>query len=437
MNRYNLVSAGGVFILIFFSWLFSAYRKQVNMRVIVCGLALQCVCAVFIFCVPMGVQFFLFMNKCVVMLLNASSAGTEFVFGRLALSPGTVNQQGESSLGFFLAFQGLPTIIFFSSLMAILYFYNIIPVVIRFFSRIFGAVMKVSGAESLVAASNIFVGIESAFTVRPHLNTMTRSELCTVLSAGMATVASNVLALYVYSLRAQFPNIAGHLVSASLLSAPAALMMSKILLPETEQPKTLGVVVAMEYEKENSVFEAVINGAQAGAKMIVGIAAVLIAVLGLVAVCDLLLSSVGSMMHALFAVQGEWSLKGVCGYVFYPFTLVMGVPFADTGVIAKIIGERIIVTEVVAYQDLARVLQAGGLVHPRSAVIATYALCGFAHVASLAIFVGGLSALAPTRVCDIAQVAPRALCAATLACFLTACIAGIFFTNSSLLLGAV
>jgi len=233
-------------------------------------------------------------------------------------------------------------------------------------------------------------------------------------------------------LKAQFPTIAGHLVSASLLSAPAALVMSKIIFPEKAKPQTLGVHVRPFYEKESSLFEAIINGANAGVKMIVGIVALLIAVLGLVALVDLLLSALGTKV---FNLKTDLSLKTIFGYIFYPFTIILGVPVSDAGIISRIIGERVIVTEVVAYKDLAAALEQNLLQHPRSAVITTYALCGFAHLASMAIFVGGISALAPDRTRNIAAVALRALAAATLACLMTACVAGTFFTRGSILLG--
>jgi CNT family concentrative nucleoside transporter len=243
------------------------------------------------------------------------------------------------------------------------------------------------------------------------------------------------LALYVYSLKSQFPTIAGHLVSASLLSAPAALAMSKIMFPEKQTPETLGTHVKPFYEKENSIFEAIIHAANAGVKMIVGIVALLIAVLGLVALADLILSALGAKINLLFDIDFNWSLKAIFGYIFYPFTLILGVPPSDAWTISKIIGERTIVTEIVAYKDLAVVLEKNLLQHPRSAVIAVYALCGFAHLTSMAIFVGGVCALVPERTRDTARVALRALLAATLACLLTACVAGTFFTEGSILLG--
>ena len=436
MDIYNLVSFAGIFVLIGFAWILSADKKNMNRRVIGWGIGLQILIGLFIFVVPAGSKLFLVVNDIVVSILESASAGAKFVFGRLALAPDQVSETGEESLGFILAFQAFPTIIFFSALIAILYYFGIMPLVIRGFAYVFTKLMRISGAESLVAAGNIFVGIESTLTVKPYLSRMTNSEICTILTAGMATVASNVLALYVFSLKAQFPTIAGHLVSASLLSAPAALVMSKVIFPERQSPQTLGINVRPFYEKEKSLFEAIINGANSGVKMIVGIVALLIAVLGLVALADLLLSAVGAKINLLFGIEGQWSLKAIFGYIFYPFTLVLGIPPSDAGAVSKIIGERLIVTEVVAYKDLAVALEQNLLQHERSAVITTYALCGFAHLASMAIFVGGISALAPDRVRNIGGVALRALLAATLACLLTACVAGTFFTKGSILLGS-
>ena len=435
MDIYNLVSFSGIFVLIGFAWLLSREKRNMNWKVIIWGVILQMIIAFFVFVVPAGVKVFLFVNDIVIKILESSTAGAKFVFGRLALSPGQSDEMGEKSLGFILAFQGFPTIIFFSALISILYYFNIMQQVIRGFAYVFTKLMRVSGAESLVTACNIFVGVEANLTVKPYLSRMTQSELCTVLTAGMATVASNVMALYVFSLKDVFPTIAGHLISASLLSAPAALVMSKVIFPESGKPETLGIHVRPYYEKEKSFFEAIINGANAGVQMIVGIVALLIAVLGLVALVDLVLVALGAKVNPVFGWEGEWSLKVIFGYIFYPFTLILGVPPSDAGVISKIIGERTIVTEVVAYKDLATVLEKNLLQHPRSAVIAVYALCGFAHLASMAIFVGGVCALAPERTRDTARVALRALLAAILACLLTACVAGTFFTEGSILLG--
>ena len=433
MNTNNIISFLGFCALLAFTWLLSENRNVVNRKVVLWGVGLQFMVGIFVFVLPAGMKFFLFLNDAVLHMLDAATAGSKFVFGRLAVPPGESGPAGEESLGFILAFQGFPTIIFFSALISVLYFCNIMPMIIRAFAYVFTGLMRISGMESLVAASNIFVGIESALTVKPFLKDMTRSEACTMLALGMSTVSSNVLALYVMTLREQFPTIAAHLISASLLSAPAALVTSKLLVPEQEQPVTLGQHIRPYYKKESNFFEAVIVGAQSGVQMIVGIIALLIAVLGLVSLADLALGAAGNMFNAVFHMNAHWSLAGLLGYLFYPFTLLLGVPGQDAGEVAKIIGERMVVTEVVAYQDLAMSINLGRILHPRSVVIATYALCGFAHLASMSIFVGGISALEQEKRGLLAAVSGRALLAATLACLLTACVAGIFYTDQAII----
>jgi CNT family concentrative nucleoside transporter len=429
MNISNYISILGLVVLLFIAWVFSTNRKRIRWEVVVWGIGLQFLFAWFIFVFPAGIKFFQWINKAVLELLNASMAGTQFLFGPLALPPGIQGADGASSLGFIFAIQVLPTIIFFSALMSILYFLNIMPRIINGFARLFTKLMNISGAESVCAASNIFVGVESALTVKPFLAKMTRSELCTILTTGMATVSSNVLALYVFSLQDVFPNIAGHLISASILSAPAALMMAKVLMPEEERPETLGENVKVEIKRDSNIVEAVINGAHAGVKLIVGIAAVLIAVLGLMALADKCLGGIGGLLPTTFTL----SLKSILSIVFYPLVLVLGVPLGDVGILAQLMGERLVVTEVVAYQHLAQAISDGLITNPRSIVIATYALCGFAHVSSLAIFIGGISAIVPVKTKELSQVGFRALCAATLACLSTGCIAGVFYVRETIL----
>ncbi|MEW6360414.1 MAG: nucleoside transporter C-terminal domain-containing protein [Planctomycetota bacterium] len=440
MDAYNAVSVVGIFALLGFTWLISKDRRNMNIRLICWGIGFQMFVALFVFVIfpafGEGWNPFLILNNLVVKVIDTAKAGPQFIFGRLGLGPGETNAQGETSLGFLLAFQALPTIIFFSALMSILYYCNVMPRIIHGFSFLFTKLMRVSGAESLCVSSNIFVGVEASLTIRPHLKEMTRSELCTILTGGMATIASSMLAVYVISLKQQFPTIAGHLISASVLNAPAALVMSKILLPESETPKTLGETIPPHYDKEDSLFEAVINGANTGLQLIFGIAALLIAVLGLVALVNLALAYVGSLFGM---TETKLSLELILGYIFYPFTLVMGVPVGDVKTIAQIIGRRTIETEVPCYYALAAAIKDGTITNPRSAIIATYALCGFAHVASMAIFIGGISALVPEKAKVLAQVGFRALLAATLACLLTGCVAGMFVTaavKGSLLLGS-
>ncbi|MDX2471282.1 MAG: nucleoside transporter C-terminal domain-containing protein [SAR324 cluster bacterium] len=429
MEPYNLVSLLGLAFFVGLAWVFSSNRKAINWKLVTVGITIQLALGLFVFVIPQGRELFWNINNLVVKLLSVSTKGAEFVFGPLAVPPG-----GQGSMGFFLAFQTLPSVIFFSALVSVLYFLKVMPFLIRIFAKIFTKTMGISGAESVAVASNIFVGVESALTIKPHLKAMTKSELCTLLTAGMATVASNVLAFYVFSLQEFFPAIAGHLVSASIISAPAAIVLSKIILPETETPETLGEDIHPQYEQDSNIFEAIIKGAQSGLSLIAGIIALLIAVLGLVALFDLGLSGIGSFV-GLKAMGFELSLSNIFGYLFYPLTLAMGVPMVDAVAISRIIGERLVLTEFVAYMDLAKAIKEGAIHDPRSLVIASYALCGFAHFASLSIFIGGISALAPSKTKELSEVGLRALLAASLACLMTGSIAGTFYLEGSILFG--
>lgn len=425
MTIYNAVSAAGLICFLGFLLLFSRHRRQVSFRVVAWGVALQIIFALFVFLVPFGSRIFLVLNDITMQVIESAFEGIRFLFGPLALSPGKAG-----SPGFILAFQALPSIIFFAALMELLYYAGIMERLIGLFARVFVKVMGISGAESLCASAQIFLGIESNLTVRPYLKEMTTSELMVVLTTGMATIASSVLGFYVIILAGVFPNVAGHLISASILLAPAAIVAAKILFPETDSPKTLGKVVAVEYQKAGNPIEAIINGAMTGVRMLVGIAALLIAFIGLVALFDSGLLYLGRLIGHLTAANVDLSLNHLLGYIFYPFTVAMGVPLEDAPQIARILGERIVMTEVKSYQDLSALVQAGKILHPRSVFIATYALCGFAHIPSLAIFVGGTSSLVPERTKDIALIGLWALLAANVACFMTGAVAGIFYSGS-------
>jgi CNT family concentrative nucleoside transporter len=418
----RLTSLIGLFVLMFLGWVVARDRKNFNVRLIVTGLLFQCAFAFVVFRLPAGVVIFSWLNDVVLRVISFAKEGMYFVFGPLAVSPGETGPMGETSPGFILAFQVLPSIVFFSSVVGLLYYLRIIPAIVTVFSKIFAYLMRISGAEALCASSNIFVGIESAVTIRPYLRDMTKSELCTVLTAGMGTIASTVLALYVSFLHREFPSIAGHLLSASVISAPAAIIMSKLVLPETETPRTLGVSVQVAKDRRSATWiESIINGANDGVKLCVGIITLLLAFLGLLSMCNWILGFIG---NALFST--DISLQVILKYLYYPVAIVMGIPLHDAGPVATLLGERTIVTEVVAYQHLNQFIQEGVLTDTRSITIASYALCGFAHIASLAIFVGGYAALARERTKDLAQVGFRALYAATLACLMTGCIAGLF-----------
>jgi CNT family concentrative nucleoside transporter len=423
---HHLVSAVGFLAFACIAWLLSSNRRKVSWKTVASGLALQLALGLLIFQFPGSHRVFLWMNDAVLALLNASKSGTAFLFGPLAASPGE-----PGSVGFILIFQVLPIAIFFAAFTSALYHLRVLQWLVRIFAWLFHRTLGISGAESLCGASNIFVGVESALVIRPYLEKMTRSELLCVLTTGMGTVASSTLGVYVAFLSGAFPQIAGHLISASVLAIPAAVVIAKLLVPETETPETLaGVPPEDQSTRSRNLMGAIIQGAMDGLRLAAGITALLIAVLGLVALGDKMLG-LGS---SWFGLAEPLSMVRILSWIFYPFAYLLGVQGGDVPQAARLLGERVILTEVVSYQDLAQLVSSGGLADPRTVVIMSYALCGFAHVASVAIFVGGTAALAPSRRDDLAALGWRALLAATLATLMTGCVAGIFSTGEAVLL---
>jgi CNT family concentrative nucleoside transporter len=337
------------------------------------------------------------------------------------------------AIGFILAFQVFPVVIFFSAFTAALYHLRLLQPVVRVFAKVFHRTLGISGAEALYGASQIFVGIESALVVRPYLDRMTRSELLMLLTTGMCNVASSTLGLYVAFLREVFPQIAGHLLSASVISIPAGVVMAKMFLPETSTPETLARIPPEDPStRSRNLMAAIIEGATDGLKLAAGIATLLIAMLGLVALIDAVLV----LPSTWLGLRQPLTLVMLLSWAFYPLVALLGIPLADVPKAAWLLGERVILTEVVSYQDMARIAAAGGFVAPRTVVILSYALCGFAHVASVAIFVGGTAALAPSRRDELASFGLRALLAATLATLMTACVAGMFSSGEGVLLAS-
>jgi CNT family concentrative nucleoside transporter len=278
-------------------------------------------------------------------------------------------------------------------------------------------------------ASNIFVGVESAGMVRPFLADFTRSEFFCILTAAMATVASSTMGVYVMTLSDIMPNIAGHLMSASIISAPAAICVAKIMEPETGEPLTMGKTVDPETGKYSSFMEAIVQGSQDGVKLVIGVMALLLSFLGLVSLLNHILSWFGEL-----AGFTSLNLEMILGYLGWPLALIMGVPAPDASDVGQLLGQRILLTEIPAYTHLAHLAQNGGLDFGRSVLVASYALCGFTHVGSVAIFVGGFGALAPDRMGELSSLGFKALLAATLATCMTGCIAGMFAFGAETLL---
>ena len=425
---YRFIAFAGFLIVGIVAWL-TGRRAPVNWKTIGGSFVLAWVLGVLTFWLPWSRQALSWLNGILVAILNVYQKGNIFLFGPLAIGPGQTLPDGTASVGFVLAMQVLPAVIFFSAMVAGLYYLKIMPAIVRGFAWLFYRVMRVSGAESLSASANIFVGIESGLTIRPYLATLTPSELLTVMTCMMATVASTVMAIYVIALQGIFPEIAGHLVSASIISIPCAILISKLTLPEDRQPETLGDLPAVDEElgsptsdekNATNLIAALIDGGMQGVKMAVGIATLLIVFLGLEAMVDLVLG--------LLPQMGErpLSLNRILGWMTWPFTVLMGLKPEEWQTASQILGARFVETEVTAYFKLAAVQ--GGIspaLTPRSLIVLTYALCGFVHVASMGIFVGGLSALIPSRVQDISRLGFRALWTAFQATVLTGCIAGV------------
>ena len=423
---HHAVSVLGFIVFAGIAWLLSSNRRKIAWRTIAWAVALQLLIGLIIFRLPGSHRLLLWLNDAVLVLLNASKSGSVFLFGPLAASPGE-----SGSIGFILVFQVLPVVIFFAAFTSLLYHLRVLQVFVRLFARLFHRTMRISGAESLSSAANIFVGIESALVVRPYLERMTRSELLLILTTGMATVASSTLGVYVGFLTGVFPQIAGHLISASVLAIPACVVISKLLLPETETPETLTAVPREdESTRSKNLISAIIEGAMEGLKLAAGVATLLIAMLGIVALVDKILA-VGSLW---LGMSQPLSIVRILGWCFYPFAFLLGVQSSDVPIAARLLGERVILTEVFSYNHLAQLISSGQITDPRTVVILSYALCGFAHVAAMAIFVGGTAALAPSRRDDLASLGLRALLAATLATLMSGCIAGIFSGGEGILL---
>ena len=427
-SLYRFIAFTGFLIVGVIAWL-TGKRIPVHWKTIAGSFVLAWVLGVLTFWLPWSRQALSWLNDVLIAILNVYQKGNIFLFGPLAIGPGQILPDGTASIGFVLAMQVLPAVIFFSAMVAGLYYLKIMPTIVRGFAWLFYRVMGISGAESLSASANIFVGIESSLTIRPYLARLTPSELLTVLTCMMATVASTVMAIYVIALQGVFPEIAGHLVSASIISIPCAILISKLTLPEDQQPETLGDLPATVEEIESpesevktpsNLIAALIAGGMQGVQMAVGIATLLIVFLGLEAMVDLALGLLPQMGEA------PLSLNRILSWATWPFTILMGMKPEEWQTASQILGARFVETEVAAYFKLAAVqATASSALTPRSLIVMTYALCGFVHVASMGIFVGGLSALIPSRVQDISRLGFRALWTAFLATVLTGCIAGV------------
>jgi len=400
--RPELVSVLGLFVMIGIAWALSTNRKAIRWRTVVMGTLFQFTFAVLILKTPWGQEFFLKASGVVTAFLDFTDEGSKFIFG-------------DAYTQHFFAFKVLPTIIFFSSFITVLYYLGAIQWIVRWFARLMMWVMGTSGAESLSASANIFVGqTEAPLLIRPYVGTMTNSELMAVMTGGFATIAGGVLAAYV-----GMGVSAGHLIAASVMSAPAALVMAKLMFPETEESLTAGTV-KIEVEKPwANIIDAAAEGAGSGLKLALNVGAMLLAFIALIALVNAVLAKLGALM-GFPGLTLEWLL----GEVFRPLAWVMGVPWKESAQVGSLLGIKTVINEFVGYAKLSDMIKAGSL-SARSQVIATYALCGFSNFSSIAIQIGGIGGIAPERKHDLARLGLRAMVAGSLACFQTATIAGL------------
>lgn len=422
----------GLLLLGGIAWGLSLNRKAIPWRVVIWGLSLQFLFALFILKTPVGAGLFAQLNSLVVSLLDFTVDGARFLFGDLVFNtvpvgtgepgmvpmtetPGTVARTGA-----FFAFNVLPTIIFFSSLMSVLYHIGFMQLLVRGVAWVMQRTMGTSGAETLSAAGNIFVGqTEAPLLVKPFVASMTRSELMAVMTGGFATVAGGVLAAYVGMLVAFFPDIAGHLIAASVMSAPAALVMAKIMVPEEEVPETMGSLTLDQSKPHANTIDAAASGAGQGLQLALNVGAMLLAFIALISMVNAGLSWMGS-----FVGLSSISLEVMLGWVLAPLAWLMGVPWADAPTVGGLLGIKTVLNEFVSYLELSALLTAGADLDPRSVIIATYALSGFANFSSIAVQIGGIGGIAPSRRSDLSRLGLRAMIAGSLAAFMTATIAG-------------
>ena len=403
MNQFTGII--GIVVLLAIAYAMSDNREKINYRTVAWGLALQIMFGVLILKTPIGRPIFSFVDKMISKLIGFADKGSEFVFGS------QVNNIGFHPAFESIAFRLLPTIIFFSALISILYHYGIIQFVIKYISRLMQKTMRTSGAETLSVSANIFVGqTEATLMIRPFVNKMTRSELAAVMIGGFATAAGGVLAIYAKWLD-NIPGIAGHLMSASLMSAPAALVIAKIIYPETD--KTNSNPVQLESDKTSvNVMDALGNGTIIGLKLAVNVGAMLISFISIIALVNYFLGIFGL------------TIESILGIIFQPLAWAMGIPWNESSLVGSLMGKKIVFTEFVAFSDL-KLLIANNQISERAAIITSYALCGFANFGSIGIQLGGIGGIAPDRRKDIAQLIFKAMIGGALASWLTATLAGI------------
>lgn len=440
----------GLLFILALAYAFSARRSAIHWKLVGVGLGIQAVLAVFILrgeamasvFGPLGwpQQFFKWVSSFFVLVLQFTEAGSRIIFGNLAAGPGS-----EGSLGFFFAFQVLPTIVFFASLTTLLYHYGVLQAVVRFLAVGMQKLMGTSGAESLSMIANIFVGqTEAPLVVKPYVSKMTSSELFAVMTGGMATIAGGVMATYIMMLGDAFAAshsltieagrqlFAEQLLGASLMAAPAALVIAKMLFPEVDEPVTRGTVSVEVDKTDANGIDAAATGAGDGLRLALNVGAMLLAFFALLAMLNHVVGFLGGMPHLLGSYMGldipvyELSIQAILGWIFAPVAFLIGIPWAEATTVGSMIGTKLVLTEYIAYINLAEAASAS-LLSERTIFMATFALCGFANFTSIAIQIGGIGGIAPDRKSELATFGLKAVLAGSLANLMTATYAGMLY----------
>ena len=407
-------SIAGLIVFAVIAWSMSENRRQIKLKVAVTGIVIQLLVGLILLKLPLFRDFFLLLNRVVLSLEEATTAGTAFVFGYLGGGELPFNEKYPGA-SFILAFKALPLVLLMSALSALLFYWKILPVVVKGFSWALQRTMGLGGTEGLGVSANIFVGmVESPLFIRPYLENMTRSEIFTLMTCGMATIAGTVMVLYASILSTTIPGVMGHILTASIISVPAAITISKLMVPETGK-LTSGELTAPE--KASGSMDAVTRGTLQGVELLINIVAMLVVLVALVYLVNLILG-------LLPEIGGQQiTLQRIMGIIMAPVVWLMGVPWQEATAAGSLMGTKTILNEFLAYLDLSRL--APGTLSPKSILIMTYAMCGFANPGSLGIMIGGMGTIAPTRRGEIVELGFRSIIAGTLATCMTGAVVGI------------
>lgn len=412
----NIQSSFGFLIFIFIAWAFSENKRQFPVRIVIVGMLIQLVLGVVFLKFPFFTNAFVYLNRAVMALQESTTAGTSFVFGFIGGGDAPYDVKYPHA-SFILAFQALPLVLVISALSSVLFYWGLLPKIVKGFSFLLEKTMKLGGAEGLGVSANVLVGmVEAPLLIRPYVNRMTKSELFTLMTSGMATIAGTVMVLYASILESVIPNVIGHILTASIISVPAAIVVSKIMVPET---KALTTGDLKDIEPAISTMDAITKGTTQGLALLLNIIAMIIVLVALVHLVNLFMA-----MFPQFNSEAV-TLQRIFGWIMSPIVWLMGVSWQEAHVAGSLMGTKTILNELIAYLDMRNLPE--GALSPRSMLIMSYALCGFANPGSLGIMIGGLGGIAPDRRDDIVSLGVRSVIAGTIATCMTGAVVGILY----------